>query len=637
MGDPKLDDALLMGEVCEVRGAKLRVRVYGDANEAHTFYHGNLVKGVSVGGYVKIPCGFDDVIGAIEADYQQERKLLLGEAGREAPGRDFDRFVDVSVFGVLGPDGFDRGVSTPPLIKSKAYLLTPDELGIVNAAPSTDGAAFRVGALAGHDGVSVSLPASALFASHIGVFGNTGSGKSNTLCRLYTDCFAEMERAGTLESCKSAFVIIDFNGEYIGDSVLTDHKRAYRLSTRGQGDRVPVPDDFYRDVDIWAVLTNATEKTQKPFLARCVRLAERVLDTDDPARYLMGMLKKLLGGYAGNAFMYGEQKNDLIRMLSMVPTSAVAHMPEEDVAESLANVVVHTSQQTVYAQHIGEYLNSESDVSTVFAGCLALDFDFAALAADHCRLLEYISRFTYLEQWRDGRIVREHISPWLARYSDQLHKSSQLYEVTSMGMVAAFGQPVAVFSLLDVNQEQKKVIPLIIAKYLYREQKSRGQDDPETSIHLIVDEAHNILSYTSQRESEGWRDYRLETFEEIVKEGRKFGMYLTVCSQRPADISPTIISQMHNYFIHRLVNDEDLRAVAKSVSFIDAASMSMIPVLPQGCCIVSGTAMSYPARVQVERLERQKQPKSYDRDLATTWGIGVVSTDTKEDGLRDRE
>ena len=206
-----------------------------------------------------------------------------------------------------------------------------------------------------------------------------------------------------------------------------------------------------------------------------------------------------------------------------------------------------------------------------------------------------------------------------------------------MGMVAAFGQPVAVFSLLDVNQEQKKVIPLIIAKYLYREQKSRGQDDPETSIHLIVDEAHNILSYTSQRESEGWRDYRLETFEEIVKEGRKFGMYLTVCSQRPADISPTIISQMHNYFIHRLVNDEDLRAVAKSVSFIDAASTSMIPVLPQGCCIVSGTAMSYPARVQVERLERQKQPKSYDRDLATTWGIGVVSTDTKEDGLRDRE
>ena len=135
-------------------------------------------------------------------------------------------------------------------------------------------------------------------------------------------------------------------------------------------------------------------------------------------------------------------------------------------------------------------------------------------------------------------------------------------------MLGEIKEPVAVFSLLRVNQDQKRVIPLVVAKYLYEEQKKRGQGELESSVHLIIDEAHNILSYSSQRESESWRDYRLETFEEIVKEGRKFGMYLTVCSQRPADISPTILSQMHNYFIHRLVNDEDLRAIAKSVSFI---------------------------------------------------------------------
>lgn len=96
-------------------------------------------------------------------------------------------------------------------------------------------------------------------------------------------------------------------------------------------------------------------------------------------------------------------------------------------------------------------------------------------------------------------------------------------------------------------------------------------------------------------------------------------MYLTVCSQRPADISPTILSQMHNYFIHRLVNDEDLRAISKAVSFIDGANASMIPVLTQGCCIVSGTATTYPVRVQVDPLELEKQPMSFDRDLAKAW------------------
>jgi hypothetical protein len=220
----------------------------------------------------------------------------------------------------------------------------------------------------------------------------------------------------------------------------------------------------------------------------------------------------------------------------------------------------------------------------------------------------------FVERYRDGYIVREHVTPRLNRYTSQLREASKLYEVIPWYSDEEW-PPVAVVSLLDVNQEQKKVVPLVVAKTLYQGQKLRGRDDERSSTHLIVDEAHNILSYSSQRESEDWRDYRLETFEEIVKEGRKFGMYLTVCSQRPADISPTIISQMHNYFIHRLVNDEDLRAIGKAVAFIDAANMSMVPVLPQGCCIASGTAFSYPVRVQVDMLERERQPMSFDRNL----------------------
>ena len=206
------------------------------------------------------------------------------------------------------------------------------------------------------------------------------------------------------------------------------------------------------------------------------------------------------------------------------------------------------------------------------------------------------------------------------RYSSELREAANIYDPTQSS--GCFDDnDVAVVSLHGVNLDQKKVVPLVVAKMLYRNQKACSRAEPGSSVHLIVDEAHNILSYSSQRESESWRDYRLETFEEIVKEGRKFGMYLTVCSQRPADISPTILSQMHNYFIHRLVNDEDLRAVNKAVSFIDGASASMIPVLPQGCCIVSGTATAYPVRVQVERLEIEKQPMSFDRDLAKAWGL----------------
>lgn len=82
--------------------------------------------------------------------------------------------------------------------------------------------------------------------------------------------------------------------------------------------------------------------------------------------------------------------------------------------------------------------------------------------------------------------------------------------------------------------EFKKIIPLIICKYFYEKQR---QSFYNRSLHIIIDEAHNILSTSSKRESQTWKDYRLETFEEILKEGRKFGTFLTISSQRPSDIS----------------------------------------------------------------------------------------------------
>ncbi len=93
--------------------------------------------------------------------------------------------------------------------------------------------------------------------------------------------------------------------------------------------------------------------------------------------------------------------------------------------------------------------------------------------------------------------------------------------------------PLTVVSLRDVNLAMRKVIPMILCKQLYDHKKETDPSGGERYLNLIIDEAHNILSTQSTRESEAWRDYRLETFEEIVKEGRKFGVFLTIASQRP--------------------------------------------------------------------------------------------------------
>lgn len=616
-----MDDTLLVGEVTEVRGVRLRARIYSNKNEAHLFYRGKLVRNVSVGGYVKIPYGYDSIVGVIEGDFQQEARRQPDYAERTSSCELLERFVDISVFGVMSKGRFDRGVNMLPLVESKVYVLSPNELEFVSSQKGqTVKAPFRVGALAGHNGVSVVVPASALFASHIGVFGNTGSGKSNTLCRLYTDLLDSMEDAGTLPATKSRFVFLDFNGEYVQDGVLSGRKTSYKINTRTVEDKIPVPENFYFDLEIWSVLTQATEKTQRPFLNKCLETARRIRGASNKTSYITVMVRNFVRGYFGKESLFPEQKKDLEAMLALALPGGKGE--SEVIAASLAGIELFTgSPVPKLKSQSGRYGNSEDDVEEILGSCLDIPFDFESLASDIILLLRFVSRFMFLERWRSGSIVHDHIAGWLPRYSKQLEESSKIYEPTETGILNAPGCPVVIYSLLNVNQDQKKVIPLVIAKYLYHEQKERGVKDARCSVHLVIDEAHNILSYSSQRESENWRDYRLETFEEIVKEGRKFGMYLTVSSQRPSDISSTIISQMHNYFIHRLVNDEDLKAIGKAVSFIDAANASMIPILPQGACIMSGTAAPYPMRVQVDKLLKEKQPQSFDRDLAETWGL----------------
>src|SRR5215813_8925399 len=134
----------------------------------------------------------------------------------------------------------------------------------------------------------------------------------------------------------------------------------------------------------------------------------------------------------------------------------------------------------------------------------------------------------------------------------------------------------------------------------------RPQPMQMLTLNIVIDEAHNILSEQSERESEQWKDYRLETFEEIIKEGRKFGVFLTIASQRPSDISSTIISQIHNYFLHRLINNEDIHAVKQTISYLDKVSFEYVPLLPTGICILAGLLANVPIVLDIGRIDPKK-------------------------------
>jgi uncharacterized protein len=212
-----------------------------------------------------------------------------------------------------------------------------------------------------------------------------------------------------------------------------------------------------------------------------------------------------------------------------------------------------------------------------------------------------------------GYSNKEHLAPLIKRMDNRIQDLENVVEIGG-----ALGERnFTIVSLKDVNIHLKKILPLLLCKRLYDDKKV--EDDGEAYLNIIIDEAHNILSEDSTRESEQWKDYRLETFEEIIKEGRKFGVFLTLASQRPADISPTIISQLHNYFLHRLINDQDIKAVERTISYLDKISFEYLPILPTGTCIFAGLLANVPVVIDIEKMDAKYEPRNKTRTLTDKW------------------
>lgn len=213
----------------------------------------------------------------------------------------------------------------------------------------------------------------------------------------------------------------------------------------------------------------------------------------------------------------------------------------------------------------------------------------------------------------------DHIAPLIHRIEARSNDFDKVLKIENTQEVQEiFSESnVNVVSLKNVNKDIKMLLPMLIAKISY--DVHRNQFNHDRIFNLIVDEAHNILSEKSTVESEKWKDYRLDVFEEIVKEGRKFGYYLTIASQRPSDISATIVSQIHNYFIHRLVNDNDLKLLDKTMTSLDYVSKSSIPNLSAGQAIITGISFDLPVIVKIDRLPKEEAPNSSNSELLDMW------------------
>ena len=606
-----------LGVIVGVDGDISQVGMYHLSNDAEYLWYGDVLQGAKIGAYLTILQNNVKIIASVvtEKVADQQNTIRSTEFDNRFSKNSINRIVHLKTKGVIENGEFQVTSQYVPMIGNEVCITSKKDLELIYGINDEE-PTISIGKSI-LEGQVVPLSINKIFASHIGVFGNTGSSKSNTLHKLFLELFRSEYQEKILEHSK--FYVIDFNGEYTKDDSfgVANQKRVFEINTKNlTSTKLPITSDYLFDPDILSILFGATSATQVPFLRKSLKIwNERQFNGESISHFVVGTLKRILT--TGNSASLDSKDNWI--------TIAEKYIDNDlfDVLKSNLHYNYNTeAYYTVVNGNNNYIINPNTPIADFEIKYLKIDeiernlkFKFDSLSEFDKLKFHLDFQKVHQSAWKSTNI--EHINPLFHRIDTALNSLKKVVEVKDS--IEGDFSSLNIINLVHANQEITRLIPMLISKMVYDQQKTKiaGNDVTCTS-HLIIDEAHNILNAQNHSVGDTWQDYRLNIFEEIIKEGRKFGFYLTLSSQRPADISPTILSQVHNYFIHRLVNDNDLRMLVNTMPTLDKTSFNKIPSLGKGEVIITGNAIQVPVFVKVDK-EKIIRPNSDDVILTQLW------------------
>lgn len=608
-----------LGVIVGVDGDISHVGMYHMSNDAEFIWHGDILTGPKIGAFLTINQNDIKIIASVSTEkvIDQQNTIKSSEFDNRYAKNSINRLITLKVKGVISEGSFEVTSQYVPMIGNEVTLTTKEELKIIYGVESVEETILIGESIL--EGQPIQLPINKFFASHIGIFGNTGSGKSNTLHKLFLELFRTKYYENIIK--KSQFFIIDFNGEYIGENMFAvkeGDKEIFEVNTRSEekGRKLPVKEDYLFDADILSILFDARPATQVPFLRVALRTyKEKVKDADSFASIEIGLLMSIIKGTKSVAA--DALDNWIAAAVDIgVDSKVLQGLEDNSVKNYYGNLEIRSKTNTDIRILVDGQITSEGK-QELKINDIEQELKSIFYSASPIQKLNYFLQFqkVYVSAWKSANI--EHINPLFNRIRTSFDSLEKVIEVRND--ISGSYKAMNIISLVHANQEITRLIPMLISKMIYDEHRYRVsvQNVKETK-HLIIDEAHNILNAEYRNTGDDWQDYRLSVFEEIIKEGRKFGYYLTLASQRPADISSTILSQTHNFLIHRLVNDTDLRMLENTMPTLDKSSFQMIPSLGKGEVIITGTAMQVPVFVKIPK-EETVRPNSDDILLTDLW------------------
>ena len=628
-----------------------------------------------INSYLIIPVGADRIVALITRVTMKEEVELNSNSASSISLPSTARYISATMLGTIAQrqnkDCFIQGVYSFPSLDNPVWYVTENDLDqIFDNKVSSDTIDYRkdfylpIGTSPAFQNYKVKICPDQFFVKHAAILGNTGSGKSCTLTSILRNLFKFEYNSNTILS-NAHIVIFDTNGEY-KDAFISEQQNnelerinAYYYGGEGQ---VKVP-YWLMNWDDFKFLLSPGEGVQAPILNRAIGLAKNEQDAIRN-KVIPNNLKSDIEGLLNSNSEEIKKKTgtqnygnwiwkDNNEILGIGDAIKVFHNELGCEICNLANGdnFNNASKQQPILEKIGELYNAvlmenmSKQITNEQNIDLPIWFSYQELckkyidaainqdSTNNNRIAEYLStlRLRMNSFLNDKRIA----VPLMLKDSEEANKNilpqflslilgdfNKVYKSEDDHFINQYNNDIRIadssrtnqITIVDVSQLPYEVLETFagllgriilefVANFI---PKQRGK----YPIVIVLEEAQNYIA-------ENKDSIAKTVFERIAREGRKYGISLIVSSQRPSELSKTVLSQCNSFIIHRLQNPDDQKYVRGLISSANADLLDQLPIIPQQHAIITGDCVRTPIQVRIDDVS--PTPNSHNPEFVNNW------------------
>lgn len=572
----------------------------------------------------------------------------------------------------------ERGVYSYPSVGDTVIIPSQEQLKAI-VQNKAENAKVKIGVSPMAANAPVFVEPDRLFGRHLAVLGNTGSGKSCSVAGLIrwsietakNEMESELKTEESPEKSKNTnnvnarFIILDPNGEYGNCFNSLGNIKRYEVKIRegGNTNQLKVPSWMWNSWE-WASIAQASAKTQRPILRRALREiknAENMDKTDDENNFrlrryytscLIGIKNDLTRGIS--AFKGKPGKNDFGKKLKSIINDLnyelinIGEGQIRDAFDETRNVLeeieqnhhkTFTNDKNETIEYYEDFMKNDiekiieklEDLLNSIGGILVYegpdeDTPVYFKNEDFLSHIERLSQEANQQQYLDFFLMRVRSLFADKRITSVINTANADELTLEQWLNKYIGSNVnnPSITVIDLSLLPLEILYLVVSVMVriifeahHRYKKITGETLPTV---LVVDEAHNLIKrYETDDDNVSAQRLCTQIFEKIAKEGRKFGVGLVLASQRPSELSQTVLSQCNTFLLHRIVSDRDQEMVKKLVPDTMGGILNELSVLPSRKAILLGWATPIPVLVEMNELPENQRPISKDPDFWNVW------------------